>query len=507
MADQRRGDRVARVGAPARQRARRHERILRIDSEARREGRRGVAIDRRKAFLRALIDGLFTGAYLQARGLDDDAAEQHNAIVGAALEESFSWWDHFVGALNHVDRPRRPMLVFMLGSVVFMSLSTRLGAYLAAFGRVAPAARFALAAFGVQSGTGAASVCEIEVELRLACLIAAVRDLLAQRPTLREQVAFDLVIVPFFAHDLRRYDLPSLAEIIVQGTEWPRWKEVHERLTSHVLLPQMMSIANAMKVEADQRLTEVERLLEMDPPAAFRRAAEWAEQDAQRVRESAADRPGWEHTIAGDLVRLHEQHAALCRAAAEGREPPYLSFSDDTLRAKCLCEEAITPWNPLSREQKEKLLEQAVELDPACGHVRKRAAAFFAQDGTRAADAIRHLRAALLVNEQDNEARVSLAGLLLGERRYPEVLEVLEPAACEPDFLPEGLVYRGAALTELGRVDDGDACFDAILASNPRHVGALMGKAEVCRKSGDRRGAARFQREADFHAGRLPLAS
>lgn len=164
----------------------------------------------------------------------------------------------------------------------------------------------ALAKCGVESGDGhPVDELGLEVELRLACLVASVQSLL-------EPVSFITVClftgpgeVAFLASDLRRYDTSALAEVISQGARWPRWPEVHERMKTKVIEPRLASMAAQVEAQVDTVHKKVEQLLsEGNEPAAWQMLAADFHAQARKMRESMAEMPGWEKGTAGELHRL-----------------------------------------------------------------------------------------------------------------------------------------------------------------------------------------------------------
>ncbi len=518
-----------------------------------------VSDEKVSALLAGVVEGVFQPKYLAGRGLDDNTAAQHRGVVLAGLEGALAVWGRLASVVNAADDRQRPAVIQLMSVVALGDISARLAAYLALYGHVVPSWRRigswtrkpgiaealsqlreranhrasdaklregagiephtfrdlrtgrhlpkentllglarALAPLHVDDGLTAE---EIVVELRLARLIACVREALSKSPELARAVAFEIRTFDFYVSDLRRYSPRDLAGIVAAGTQWSRWPEVHARL-QHVLLGDVVSIAAAMKAEADQAETEFRLIAETDPRAALRSSADRCRLLAAQARESVSACPGWERTTAADLVAMWEGSAAVFSAVADGRPPPRASLDRDTLKAKCLCDQAVAPWSNLSRGQQHALFHQAVETDPACAYVRFQYGAFLAQDDSQADEAIRHLGVAVMLDDDYNEARGVLATALLGAGRHEEALQHVDVLERREGPSSTTTFVRGAALLGLGQAEAARDVFQARLRAARRDLVGHLGMAEALEALGDHRLARRHRRVFELLSGR-----
>ncbi len=346
---------------------------------------------------------------------------------------------------------------------------------------------------------------EIELELRAACAIAEVVAWRASRSRAAHELDFHMANVRFFRSDLRRYSPVELAEIVANGAESALWPEIHARLTYalgrtvHAMLQQEMA-----RMSASAR--EVQSLMSTDPDAALRRIADETEARLREARDALPRMPGdWSAT--SGVMRFVEESAQLFRAIADHAPPPALPHLGDELRAKLLCDRAFDPWNGMTREEREALYWEAVETFPGSSYVWTRIATFLAEDPARREEALKQLRLAVVLDEEDDEARHWLALQLAIMERYEEALPHFEMLAGRQAPSASAAHLRGICLLELGRVEEAEVSFQQAIALHPRCAGALEGLARCRRARGDEAGAKRLEREAAFHrSGRLPPA-
>ena len=529
-----------------------------------------VSDEKRSEVLRALVHRFFSDDYLASHGLNRDAAQQHNMVVLAGLEGALSKWDALVGMGNGMGREYAEAVVIHGAPEVLLDAALRIGAYLACFRKVIPASRFvwewcskpgiqgafhtllkrstvppsdnvlirsakiarntlrdiksgksipqeetilrlasAFSKHGVQNGDGTETdECGLELELRLSCLVGAIRALVASylKHPVMMGIGFSPKNIAFFASDLRRYDPSELATIVAQGVRCPRWTEIHARLSKGLLEPEMIAMARRIEAKVDSVYEKATQLLSTgDERAAHELIANDFRDQARMLQESMGHIPGWEKGTPGELHQFFEEMGSFWECLANGKEPSRNTRSIDTMVAKGLCEQIIAPWLNLSHAEKTRLVEEAVETDPACAHVRVRAGVFFRDDPTRHDDALRHLRVAVMLDPDDSMAASLLALTLFEKDQLSEALEAIEPAASGKRATAMAIQIRGTLLLALERFSDAEECFNSVLEREPKNPNALHGRADVCRARGDRAGEARYRRQAEIHGGSRPI--
>jgi transcriptional regulator with XRE-family HTH domain len=200
-----------------------------------------------------------------------------------------------------------------------------------------------LASLGIPEANGRdATAPDLELELRFATLLSELGEALGADRDLGDAVAGQHGPLHFFTSDLRRYPATDLAEIVVRGTQWPRWSEVHARF-SKVLENDLFQIVRGVEADAERQARELRSRSQSDPSAGYEMMAAHYRSLAAMTRNGSGQVPGGERSTAGDLVRSFEQTAELWAALAAGREPPKYEGLGDTFRAKCLCDHALAP--------------------------------------------------------------------------------------------------------------------------------------------------------------------
>ncbi len=519
-----------------------------------------VSDNKISALLEDLVDGLFTPSYLAARGLKGERAAEHRTVLLAGLEGALAVWDRFAALVNRADHGERATIVQFWGATALGEIGIRIAAYVTLYGQVAPAwrrigtwmrkpgiaealrklresgktrisdaalrkksklqphtfrdlregrrlpkedtlLRLARALSRPHLNEGPA-VDEITFELRLACLVARLRDALAAHPDVAK--ALDLVHklqLKFYVHDLRRYFSTELASIVAMGSHWPRWSEVHERF-KHVLMGNVFHLVAGMNADVVRFEAEYQRLAEQDQSEAFRHAANHCHALAVQARESVSGIPGWERTTGGDTVRLLEDVASMFLAIADDDTPQESRLDREAFRAKCLCDEALAPWNRYTPEQKDALYRRAVEMDPACAYVRGQYGSFLVGDSSRIDEAIQHFRIAVMLDEDYREARLILAGALVDTGRHAEALEHVDVLERHDGLSSRTAFVRGSALLGLGEPSAARALFERVLEVSLHDVLGHAGMSAALEALGDRRGVRRHQRMFDLLSGR-----
>lgn len=92
--------------------------------------------------------------------------------------------------------------------------------------------------------------------------------------------------------------------------------------------------------------------------------------------------------------------------------------------------------------------------------------------------AIEAWRSALAINPAWLEAKEGLAEAFFYLGEYDEAYSLVQEAARLGKFNPEVNVLWGRTLLAQGKLDEGLAKFDEVLKAQPRHLGALFGRAE-----------------------------
>ncbi|HRG98248.1 MAG TPA: hypothetical protein PLR99_18480 [Polyangiaceae bacterium] len=515
-----------------------------------------ISDDKVTALLTALVDALFTPSYVEARGLNGEQAAEHRAVLLAGLEAALTDWDRFATLLNIAGAGERAGIVPFLAVQFLGEIGIRIAAYLALHGRLVSArgripswweAPGIAKAFGWLREHGRATASDAQLrkkaqlqphtfrdlrdgkrlpkedtllqlarafarpsvdgmtahettfELRLACLVAEARQALAVHQDIRAA----LPSIAFYLSDLRRYSPVELAEIVAQGSQWPRWPEVHERYKV-VLVGRLVQLAMGMKAEADRSVEELERVAQQDPAAALRLGATHCGKVAADMREAMSAFPDWERTTGGDMVRLLEEGAVMFSAVANDEPIPSRAGLDrDGFHAKALCETALAPWSDLSGAQREALYRQAVEADPANAEVRFQFGQFLALE-SRNVEAIPHLKIAVMLDDTYLGARRDLADALFAAGEYAAVLSQVDTLESQEGPSSHSAFLRGGSYFHLGRVRDAHDVFAGVLRASPDDVRCLAGMSEVLEALGDPAGARRHRQRFELLSGQRP---
>ena len=511
------------------------------------------------ALLTGLVDALFTPAYLAARNVKGDEIAAHRTVLLAGIEGGLGAWDRFACFLNVASNAERPALLMPLGVLVLDEIGIRLAAYLTLYGNVVPAWRrtessltfdgiagtlqslrkrsrpktsdaalgkkarvashtfrdlrdgrrlpkedtlLALAQALSRPGVDGLTMDDVTFELRLACLVAEVRKALE----LHRDVAAELPSVRVHLFDFRRYGPVDLAEIVAQGRQWSRWLEVQDRVQVEVRSELVRSFMT-MKADMERSARAVERLSEQDPEKALQLAAEQIRKMGELSREMLGGFPSSERSLPGDVTRLIESLSAKFLAIAEGRTvPENVGIDLDAFEAKSLCAQALAPWSRLTRDQREDLYRQAVEMDPSCAEVRVELARFLKGDG-RSGEAVQHLKLAVMLDGTYSLARKALADALLDAGRYEEVLDHVDLLERQIGLSSQLTLLRGASLLRLGRATAAFDVFDRALRASPQDGICHGGMSEVLEAQGDHAGARRHRQAFETLLGqRSPCA-
>ncbi len=495
------------------------------------------------------------GPYLKSRGLTDQEVAAHEHLFLAAIEGALALWDRFAAIRNAAEAEERHGIDVMIGALVVQDLLLRVAALNIAHARTLPVLRHALrwdgpgvsgalrdlraraarkasdaslakaarissnalracrdgvevpsertlmrlakalAALGID---GASSEAEVLFELRVASLLAK-SHVAAARLLTDDRVNFHAGTLRFLMSDLRRYDARELAVVVAVGTDWPRWREVHHRMS--------MAIAHwlgAGLLERERRRMQEFLTLPDRPDAQARWLADDMEQLAATTRASITTCPGWERTAGAELVRWTEDMRDLFEAVADGRPAPAGHHFGDTFEAKCLVDRAIAPWERHSPEQKQRLLFAAVERDPACAYARYHLGLFLTSEAKRVHEAIVHLRAAVAVDEDYDEARELLVSALLGADRREEALQEIATIERRSGITIVTLDFRGQLFLLAKQYEEARVCFEKVLVLDDRDVRGHQGMAEVLDALGDRAGSRRHAQAASMYAGLRP---
>ncbi|MFS8069898.1 MAG: hypothetical protein ACMG6S_26330, partial [Byssovorax sp.] len=358
-----------------------------------------------------------------------------------------------------------------------------------------------LASLGIREADGrAATREELEFELRFATLLTELREALGADRELRDAVADQDPSIRFYASDFRRYSASELAEIVACGTQWPRWREVHERF-SKVLANDLSRMVGAIQADADRQARELRSRSKNDPSAAAEMMAEHFRSLAAMTRGDSGEIPAGERSTAGDLVRYFEQTAASWAARAEGKDPPEVTRPGDAFRAKGLCDRAMAPWENFTRAQQHALYQEAVELDPACAFVRLRYATFLREQEGGLAEAERHLDVAVMLDEAYDEARLLLAEVLLQRGKPMDTMRHLDVLEARLGATPLVLTLRGFARLGFGEAARAAEAFTQALVIAPRDVPAHLGMARALRALGHGSRARKHEQSAQLFAG------
>jgi Flp pilus assembly protein TadD len=199
-----------------------------------------------------------------------------------------------------------------------------------------------------------------------------------------------------------------------------------------------------------------------------------------------------------------EQSVQLVRWLADPKGPPpplpelwRLTGAEE--EASSLSEEAMILGTGVSRREREALLWKAVEMFPGSSYVRTHIGNFFTEDATQHDQAVQQLGTAVMLDAENHEARLSLAGVLVAMTRFEEALVHLD--RLEGHSPPRAIVthLRGASLFELGRRDEAERAYERALEIQPRFVPALLGIAQCRRLAGDETAARKLERDAAFY--------
>lgn len=514
------------------------------------------------ALLNNLVDALFPDAYLRARGLDIQQAVDHRSVLMAGIEGGLVVWDRLASLANSINLERRAITMQVLGIALLGDLSARIGAYFALYGRSIPALRRlldphrslsvaetllrirararskisdadllraskierntlrdlvrgqrlpreetilalarGLASLGIREADEQdATSHDLEFELRFASLFGRLHEELAADTSLHEAVASQAGTLRFYVSDLRRYAAAELAAIITCGTQWPRWSEVHARL-SEVIKGDLVRMVTTMEMNADRRAEKIHRESAGDLSAYFRLVAEDSRGLAAQTRESLSQIPSWERSSAGDIFNFHEQTAELWSALADDTEPSKFAPLGDAFRAKCLCEKAMAPWNNFTREKKDELYQTAVELDPACAYVRFQYATFLLEDSGTFAEAVRHLDVTVMLDDTYDEARLLFAEALIQAGNCMEALRQVDTLEERLGANAHVMSLRGYALLGIAQPAPAADAFARALDIAPRDVACHQGRARALRALGEVARARKHEQSAALFAG------
>jgi tetratricopeptide (TPR) repeat protein len=358
-----------------------------------------------------------------------------------------------------------------------------------------------LASLGIPEANGRdATATDLELELRFATLLSDLGEALGADRDLRDAVAGQRGALQFYASDLRRYPPTDLAEIVVRGTLWPRWSEVHARFSKGIE-NELVQMVRGVEADAERQARELHARSQSDPAAAHEMMAAHYRSLAAMTRNEGGQVPGGERSTGGDLVRFFEQAAELFAALATGREPPKYEGLGDTFRAKCLCDHALAPWNEFTPAQQRALYEQAVELDPACAYVRLRYAEFLLRQGGGIAEAERHLDDAVMLDEAYDDARLLLAEVLLQRDNPQAAIAHIDTLEARLGATAMVLTLRGFARLAFREVAAAADAFSRALDVAPRDVAAHLGMARAQRALGDASRARKHEKFAELFAG------
>lgn len=282
------------------------------------------------------------------------------------------------------------------------------------------------------------------------------------------------------------------------GCNWHRWPEVHARF-SQTLRGALLHRAHATGAETAEAKAELER---QSPGSTeyYRVAAKHHRAFATRFGHQIRALSGWERTSMAGILELFENLAALSEALAEGRPPPQFFTNHERTRARQLCDAALFAG---SDDEQEQLYRSAVELDPACADVRV-ALGLFLGERSRFEEASAHLRTALTLDGDYDDARRLLVATLRFARLFDEALaEATLHAERNPEN-PEAWILRAQVLLDMGRPAEAAADLQRALDLAPQHPEAHRVMASIQIALGNTTVARRHATLHEKYRGALP---
>jgi len=121
----------------------------------------------------------------------------------------------------------------------------------------------------------------------------------------------------------------------------------------------------------------------------------------------------------------------------------------------------------------------------------------------RFADAEVLLQQAVDVAPGFGQALTDLCQAQFEQEKYEDVVDSAKKLIKLRPSAPDGQIWLGAATAAAGSHIDAIKCFEKALEIAPNHVGAMCGKGNACRTSGDQDGAMQHQSEPSARRGLL----
>ncbi|MCC6558751.1 MAG: hypothetical protein IT372_37940 [Polyangiaceae bacterium] len=340
-----------------------------------------------------------------------------------------------------------------------------------------------------------ASVAEIEMDLRVGCAVARVRDWIAGNSGRAGKVQLHVELLRRLRSEMRRYTGEELAAILVQGTRSPHGPALGAVIRARIA----EGVAEQLSTSA-REAQHIQALIAAQPEEGRRRLAARMEIIAGRMRALAPARGGSKTTRT--LVRMTEW---LARAVSEEggaaalEETAWIeeAVDEEEMDAEGAAMAAMSLAEPADPAQREAALREALARCPRATFVRWILALLLCLRG-EAEEAASHLQVVVCEEPDHHEARMRLA-MLLAEADPGAALAEIDEVHRRGHRSADTLCQRARCLLRLERPTEAEAALHEAIERSDRHVPALIALAECRRAAGDERRARELERRAAFY--------
>ena len=504
-----------------------------------------VGSQKHKQLVRAFVDALFTDDYLRSRGLDDDARDEHNRLVAAAVDHGLARWDKVAAHRNLIGDV--PSVVTDFTHTVFEvshDVLVRVAAYLTLYGLIHPAlvdattwpskpgvkawwgetlgrahepidasplskkkrGRLAfhtlkkirsgrslpqdtviadladtLARHGIRTRDGSRDETAAEIEFELR-LACGLADL-SRWMRSSSWSTLDQAASTFFQGAVPCLDPPQVIDLLTRGVGSEAWPQLQQGVRI-LAFAGLMEMRNTVMTHTEEML----RLAEKDIRQCYALTAD----DFERQSTDLASRlPPGSDDMGAIMAEFTASSAKFFRALANG-EPRLVVRDgfDDDMRAIGMCYQALARWNQHTKDQQEKLFRQAVEACPHLAYPKRMLAQHLVSQG-RFEEELGLLQEAVNLNPVNIEGRELLIDALLRRQMYEEMTKLAyEPSSVVLD------TARALGLVRTERVEDAEEIVERLLPDHSNDPLVLEVDAACKEERGDKRGAAAARRKA-----------